>query len=98
MRSWLNPAKAGWAQLALPNLQTKQKPKEKSPWVCYQRCSDQNSAQADLAEDALAGQQFGGQADYETKHGQAAIPGFCESHEAEAGFRSSHGIRLRSVN
>jgi hypothetical protein len=51
-----------------------------------------SSAQADLGEDALAGEQLGGQADHETHHGQAAIPGFGEVHEAEAGLGSvRHG-------
>ncbi len=56
------------------------------------------SAEANLAKDALAGQEFGGQANHETHHGQAAIPSFSKSDEAEAGFRSSHWWRLRSVN
>ena len=58
----------------------------------------EDSAEADLAEDALAGKEFGGQADHETEHGQTTIPGFSKSDEAEAGFRSSHRRRLRSVN
>jgi predicted NAD/FAD-dependent oxidoreductase len=49
------------------------------------------SAEADLGEDALAGEQFGGEADDEAEHGQAAIPGFGEGNETEAGFGSSHG-------
>jgi len=50
------------------------------------------SAEADLGEDALAGEQFGGQTDHETHHGQAAIPGFGEVHESEAGLGSvRHG-------
>lgn len=43
------------------------------------------SAEADLGQDALAGEQFGAQADHEAHHGQTAIPGFREVHEAEAG-------------
>ena len=43
------------------------------------------SAQADLAQDALAGEQFGGEADHETEHGQAAIPGLSEGNKTEAG-------------
>ena len=48
------------------------------------------SAQAQLAEDALAGEQFGAQADHEAEHGQAAIPGFSEGDETEAGRGLSH--------
>jgi len=58
----------------------------------------EESAEANLAKDALAGQEFGGQANHETHHGQTAIPSFSKSDEAEAGFRSSHWWRLRSVN
>jgi len=47
-----------------------------------------------LIEDALAGEQFGAQADHETEHGQAAIPGFSEIDEAEAALSGvSHGFR-----
>jgi len=49
------------------------------------------SAETDLREDALAGEQFGGEADDETEHGQTAVPGFSEGNETEAGFGSSHG-------
>ena len=42
------------------------------------------SAQTDLAEDSLAGEQLGGEADREAQHGQAAIPGFGEIHKPEA--------------
>ena len=48
------------------------------------------SAQTELAENALAGEQFGGQADHETEHGQTAVPGFGEADEAETGRRFSH--------
>ena len=48
------------------------------------------SAQAQLAEDALAGEQFGAQTDHEAEHGQAAIPGFSEGYETEAGRGLSH--------
>ncbi len=44
------------------------------------------STQADLGENALAGEQFGGQADHETEHGQAAVPGFSEVDETKAGL------------
>ncbi len=43
------------------------------------------SAQTDLGEDALAGEQFGGQADHEAEHGESAVPGFSELHKTEAG-------------
>lgn len=49
------------------------------------------SAETDLGEDALAGEQFGGEADDEPEHGQTAVPGFSEGNETEAGFGSSHG-------
>ena len=42
------------------------------------------SAEADLGQDALAGEQLSAEADDETKHGQAAVPGFSEVNEAEA--------------
>jgi len=54
------------------------------------------SAQADLGQDALAGEQLGGKADHEAQHGQTAIPGFSEGNEAEAGGGVSHG-RLSNV-
>lgn len=48
------------------------------------------SSQTQLAEDALAGQQLRSQADHEAEHGQAAIPGFSEGDETEAGRGTSH--------
>ncbi len=51
------------------------------------------SAEADLTEDSLAGEQLGAQADHETEHGQTTIPGFGEGHETEAGGGFSHGGR-----
>jgi len=42
------------------------------------------SAHADLGQDALAGQEFSAEADHETHHGEAAVPGFSEVDEAEA--------------
>ena len=42
------------------------------------------SAEANLGEDALAGQQLGAEADHKAQHGQAAVPGFSEVDEAEA--------------
>ena len=49
------------------------------------------SAEADLGQDALAGEQLGTQADHEAHHGQAAIPGFSKVDEAEAGCVVRHG-------
>ena len=43
------------------------------------------STEADLAEDALAGEQFGAEADHEAEHGQPAIPGFSKGHKAKTG-------------
>ena len=43
------------------------------------------SAEADLGQDALAGQQLSAEADDEAHHGQAAIPGLSEVDETEAG-------------
>ena len=44
----------------------------------------QKSAEADLGKDALTGEEFGAEADHETEHGQATIPGLSEVDEAEA--------------
>ena len=49
------------------------------------------SAEADLGQDALAGQQLGAEADHEAEHGQATVPGLSEVDEAEAGVGVSHG-------
>ena len=50
------------------------------------------SAETDLAENALAGEQLGGQADHKAEHGKAAIPGFSEGNETETGSGGvSHG-------
>jgi hypothetical protein len=38
----------------------------------------------------MAGEQLGAKADHEAEHGEAAIPGFGEGHEAEAGSGVSH--------
>ena len=53
--------------------------------------SSTGSAEADLGEDALAGQQLGAEADDEAEHGKAAIPGLSEVDEAEAGGGVGHG-------
>ena len=42
------------------------------------------SAETDLGQDALAGQELGAEADNEAHHGQTAVPGFSEVDEAEA--------------
>ncbi len=44
------------------------------------------SAEADLGQDALAGEQFGAEADDETHHGETTVPGFSEVDETEAGL------------
>ena len=49
------------------------------------------SAEADLGQDALAGEQLSTQTDHEAHHGQAAVPGFSEVDEAEAGCVVRHG-------
>ena len=49
------------------------------------------SAEADLRQDALAGQQLGSEADDEAQHGHAAVPGFSEVDEAKAGGVFRHG-------
>jgi len=49
------------------------------------------STEADLTEDALAGQQLGTKPDYKAEHGKAAIPSFSESDETEAWSSFSHG-------
>ena len=42
------------------------------------------SAEADLGQDALAGQELGAEADHDAQHGQTTIPGLSEIDEAEA--------------
>ena len=57
-------------------------------WVRERDCSvpgDPGSAEADLAQDALAGEHLGEEANGEAHHGQTAIPGFCEVNEAKTG-------------
>ena len=49
------------------------------------------SAEADLGQNALAGQQLGAETDDEAQHGQAAVPGFSEVDEAEASCVVRHG-------
>ena len=46
------------------------------------------STDSDLREDALAGQKLSAEADDESHHGEAAIPGFSERREAELAAHS----------
>ena len=55
------------------------------------------SAETDLGEDALAGEEFGAEADHEAEHGKATIPGFGEADETEAGGGVGHET-LRNVS
>jgi hypothetical protein len=56
------------------------------------------SAQADLVKDSFSGEQFCGKPNHEAQHGQPAIPGFREYHEAEAGGGVSHGESNQPFN
>ena len=68
-------------------------------WMQGLQCVLSLSAEANLGQDALAGEQFGTQADHEAHHGQPAIPGFSEVDEAEAGCVVRHGsCSLTSTN
>ena len=59
--------------------------------------NEEESAEADLAKDALACQQLGAKADDEAHHGQATIPGLSKVDETEAGLRSvRHGEAVSS--
>ena len=54
------------------------------------------SAEADLGQNALTGENFGRQANHEAHHGQPAIPGLGEVDKTEAGLGSvSHGKNPR---
>ena len=46
------------------------------------------STDSELREDALAGQKLSAEADDESHHGEAAIPGFSERREAELAVHS----------
>ena len=50
------------------------------------------SAEADLGQDALAGQQLGAEADDEAEHGQTAIPGLSEVDETKTCV-VGHGVK-----
>ena len=52
----------------------------------------QESAEADLGQDALASQELGTQTDDEAEHGQTTIPGLSEIDKTEAGIRVSHRV------
>ena len=52
----------------------------------------QGSAEADLGQDALAGQELGAKTDDEAEHGQTTIPGLSEVDKTEAGIRVSHRV------
>ena len=57
---------------------------------------NRESAEADLGQDALAGEQFGAEADDETEHGETAVPGFSEVDETEASLSVvGHGLENR---
>jgi hypothetical protein len=43
-----------------------------------------------LGKDALASEELSAEADYETEHGEATIPGFSKLNEAEAGSGIGH--------
>ena len=51
-----------------------------------QSCPADSSAQTDLSQNPLAGEQLGGQSDHKPEHGQTAVPGFSEIHKTEAGL------------
>ena len=53
-----------------------------------------DSAQTQLAQDSLAGEEFGAKSDNETEHGETTIPGFSESDKTETGGGFSHECSL----
>jgi hypothetical protein len=53
-----------------------------------------DSAQTQLAQDSLTGEEFGTKSDHETEHGETTIPGFSESDKTEAGSGFSHKCSL----
>ena len=61
---------------------------QKSPSASWRAFDDlsrsRRSAEADLGQDALAGQQLGAEADDEAEHGETAIPGLSEVNETKA--------------
>ncbi len=53
-----------------------------------------DSAQTQLAQDSLTGEELGTKSDHETEHGETTIPGFSESDKTEAGGGVSHECSL----
>ena len=53
-----------------------------------------DSAQTQLAQDSLTGEELGTKSDHETEHGETTIPGFSESNKAKTGSGISHGCSL----
>lgn len=49
-----------------------------------------DSAQTQLAQNSLTGEELGAKSDHETEHGETTIPGFSESDKTEAGGGFSH--------
>ena len=60
--------------------------------VLVDRERSERSAEADLGEDALAGQQLGTEADDETEHGETTIPGLSEVDKTKACV-VGHGVK-----
>ena len=63
----------------------------------WRQCSKRRlrSTEPDLLENALAGEQLGGQADHKAHHGQTAIPGLGKFDKSEAGVGSAMGVGIR---
>jgi len=53
-----------------------------------------DSAQTQLAQDSLTGEELGTKSDHETEHGETSIPGFSESDKTETGGGFSHKCSL----
>ena len=53
-----------------------------------------DSAQTQLAQDSLTGEELGAKSDHETEHGETPIPGFSKSDKTETGSGFSHGCSL----
>jgi hypothetical protein len=64
-------------------------------WIKWRRL---DSAEANLGENALAGEQLGAQTDDEAQHGKTAVPGLSESHKTEAGVGVGHERYDKKVN
>ncbi len=60
---------------------------------CRLKGTGWGSTQADLAQDALAVEQFGAEANHEAEHGQAAISSLSKGHKAKMGGGDSHGLK-----